>query len=236
MISKFPTFYIQRFVVLLMSGLVITAGVFTFGNANLFDRISLLAALSIMAYFYSDKNLVTILLIVTTGRFFDEIMWLIHFDTYWYKIIIYTAALWIFYIFRYDSLAKIGLVGLFLVCVAEIHWFISDYETPPHITWPVILMIEEITVRHFLFMRPVIFKKVSSDLKSLPLDWRLYKVSALFLLLLIASILEYLVRHVLFINSLFIYNAYPYIAHALACFILWIVLNDVLKRASLFKA
>ena len=88
MLHKIPAFYIQRFVILLMSGLVITAGFFTFGNAEIFDRIFLAVLIALIIYFHDDKNLASVFAIIVIGRVFEELIWLTLSDTTLVKIIV----------------------------------------------------------------------------------------------------------------------------------------------------
>jgi hypothetical protein len=42
-------------------------------------------------------------------------------------------------------------------------------------------------------------------------------------------IIEFLVRHLLTIKALYIYNSYEYIMHSLAVWVLWLVVREAIK-------
>jgi hypothetical protein len=236
MLPKIPVFYIQRFITLLMSGLVVVAGVFTFGNADIFDRIFITVLILLIVYFYEDKNLASIFAIILFGRLFEEVFWLVLTDQVMFKILVYGICLWLFYILRYDLLAKFALVIVSTTIVAEFYWYYISYEDIPNLTWYILLILQDLAIRHFVFLRPVIFKKWISPIISLPLDLQIYKIAGIFLILQFSMVTEYFIRHILGVNLLVVYYSYEYIAHILSVLMLWTTLNYSLKKTSLFNA
>jgi hypothetical protein len=237
MLSKFPAYYIQRFVILLMSGLVIVAGIMTFGNnSEVFDRIFLVSLFGLIIYFYSDKNIVSIFVIIAVGRLYEEIIFILPTQEYLFAFAIYLFSFWVFYKFRYDHLSKFCMILLVSICVAEIYWWKANYESRPDLAWYVVLLLQDIVIRHFIFMRPAIFKSWSKNMVSLPLDLQLYNLLGFFAILVNILVFEYFLRHIFNVPSLAIYKVYPYFVHAGACFMLWLILNYALKRTSLFNA
>lgn len=236
MLSRFPIFYIQRLVILLMSGLVIVAGVLTFGNAEIFAHIFLLTLVGLTIHFFNDKNLASIFIIIAAGRVYEEIVWVIMLETYAFKIIVYTLASFVLCLLRYDIMAKLALICLMCICGAEIYWYSSGYSNTPNVAWYVILIVQDVVIRHFLFMRPVALRRFSTKMISLPLDLQLYNVSGLFVIAYILLVFEYFLRHIFNIPSLLVFAAHPYVAHTLGCAMLWFILNYAIKRSSLFRA
>jgi hypothetical protein len=56
-------------------------------------------------------------------------------------------------------------------------------------------------------------------------DRRVFKIYGLYIFLESFVVLEYFTRHIYKINSLIIYNAYPYIIQAVSTYVLWVVLR-----------
>jgi hypothetical protein len=236
MLSKFPSFYIQRFAILLMSGLVITAGVFTLGNAEVFDRIFIGVISILIVYFRNNKNIACIFLILLLGRVFEEIIWITYSSESLYKIITYAVSLVVLFMLKYDVLAKLMLVCLACICMSEVYWYVTEYDNTPDLPWYTLIIMQDIVIRHLLFMRPAIFSQCSTKMVSLPLDFQLYNLSGVFVILYMVVIYEYFVRHIFQIDLLVVFKLFPYLAQITSCAILWTILNFSLKRTSLFRA
>ena len=236
MLSKLPIYYIQRFVILVMSVAVVLGGFFTFGDAELFDRIFLGLLIALIIYFRDDKNLASIFAIIAIGRVFEELIWLVLSDLNIVKALIYGICMWTFYLIRYDILAKLAMAVTGVVICAEIYWFYTKYENAPSVIWYVLTALQDLLIRHFVFLRPVIFKKWISPISSLPLDLQIYQIAGVFVVVQLIIISEYLARHLLGLDSLIVYTYYPYVAHILGVSMLWVTLNYSLKRTSLFNA
>ncbi len=236
MLSKLPIYYIQRFVILLMSASVVAAGVFTFGNAELFDRIFLGVLIALIVYFHDDKNLASVFAVIALGRIFEEVLWLIPSIEYVSKILIYSVSFIAFYMLRYDTLGKAAIFVLICICGAELYWYLTAYSKHPNVSWFVLLILQDVVIRHLLFMRPVVFKKWAPYMSSLPLDLQLYNVYAIFFVVNCAMIFEYFLRHLFLVNSLIIFDLSPYINQFIASVMLWFILNYSIKRTSLFNA
>jgi len=100
--------------------------------------------------------------------------------------------------------------------------------------------------RHLIFLRVPIFRKflsfnlvqknITIPLKQIPLDLRLYSISMLSCVVIAAIIGEYLLRHFLHVNSLVVYEYYPYIMQAFTIATLLFIANYIVKSVFKIKA
>jgi hypothetical protein len=222
---------------MLMSGAVITVGVFTFGNAILFDRLLLIIFVGLSIIYRKDKNLLSLLIIVLAGRAFEEFFWLFPDRSNGYvKGVIYFMSAVIFYKLREDSLSKFALSILFCMVGAELYWWSTHYENTPRIAYFIVVITEDLLVRHFIFLRLTIFRHHFKSLKRTPLDWQVQNLMIIFSLFYSLHIGEYFIRHILKVPSLLVYPTYPYVLQILNCLLLWFILNYTLRRTRFFKA
>jgi hypothetical protein len=66
--------------------------------------------------------------------------------------------------------------------------------------------------------------------ESINLDWIIYKLSAITIMVQAAILMEYLARHVLvYQDVLLVYFSYPYIIQGIATLSIWAVFNESYK-------
>ncbi|WP_166425793.1 hypothetical protein [Paraglaciecola sp. 20A4] len=230
--------YLPKIITALFGGLFIAAGILTFGNALVFDRIFIGILLFTGFICRKDINVLGIILILAVIRVLEEALWFIFAEqlyNHWLsKITIYLLLFFIIYKFWFDKMSKISLLILLLCISAEIYWIIIGYTLAPAIYWYAALVGLGLLTRHFLFSRIQMTEQFTSKSgKSINLDWYIYQVTRIYIFIEGLNIFEYILRHVFQIKYIqIIYYVYPYIMQSLATFTLWIVFNEANK---LFK-
>jgi|GEM_PF-1020201 len=230
--------YLPKIITALFGGLFIAAGILTFGNALIFDRLFLGILLFTGFICRKDINVLGIIIILAAIRVLEEFLWFLFTDqlyNHWIsKFVIYLVLLFSIYKFWFDKMSKVSLVILLICVLAEIYWVMIGYSVTPAIYWYAALVVLSLLTRHFLFSRIQITEQFTIKTgKSINLDWYIYQITRMYIFIEGLNIFEYILRHVFSLKNMqIIYHIYPYIMQSLATFTLWIVFNEANK---LFK-
>jgi hypothetical protein len=219
-----------------MTAIVITTGSLSFGNADIFDRILLAALIGATIYFWNDKSIASILILLIFFRLLEEFYWLVHTNSILTRVLVYSISLALMFMLRKDKMAMYSLCLLSCVCTAELYWYFIEYTKTPKLSWYVALIDIDIALRYLITNRQQVFKSWAHQITLKPLDEQIKNILSLFILSISLQILEYFVRHIVQIQSLFIYSSYPYAIHALNGLLLWVIANYTLRETALFKA
>ncbi|MFT2091320.1 hypothetical protein ACMUMK_10055 [Paraglaciecola sp. 2405UD69-4] len=205
-------------------------GILSFGNAYIFDRV-FLAVLVFTALLCKDNiNIVSVVVILFIQAIIGETLWLFWDDTLTFKFIFYIFSLAVLYFCRHDKITRVILAVTILMIITNIFWYITSYN-PPNTTWYMWLTISSLGVRFLIFSRVSFvehyFPKRS---ESINLDWAIYRLSAFFIFIQVAMILEYWVRHVFsYSDAILMYTIYPYLTQTIATLIIWVVFHESYK-------
>jgi hypothetical protein len=223
--------YLSKFLTAIFGGLFITLGILTFGNSNIFDWFFLSVLIFTAIICHKNINIVSIVLILFAQLALNQVVWFVLNEHYLVVIFFYVFALWAIYQFRYDWAAKLMLFSVIIVIISDIYWFINDYPRP-QISWYIWLMTSNLFVRYLIFSRVgIVDRYFPRKGLSTHLDWIIYKLSALIIIIQAILLMEYLVRHVLGLsNALFIYYCYPYLFQGIATISIWVVFNESYKQ------
>ncbi len=207
--------------------------VFSFGQPLLFDRIYLVLLLGAAAYSYHiDRNIFGIFVILFLERIFEETMFMLNSDEMSFKIIVISLCAFACYKLRYDRMIWVAVGALLSLILAEAYWHFTDYDTP-RIYWSIVILFQSLMVRHFIFFRPAIMEQRFPEWKEIRwinTDWQIYQLMFVFVVIESLRLLEYYVRHILgFTDIIVIYTLYAYVTQALACTIIWIILNETVR-------
>jgi hypothetical protein len=238
--------YLPKLITALFGGLFIAAGVLTFGNALIFDRLYIGILIFTAIICRKNINVVGIIVILLIERIIEELLWFSfvdHFYNLWtVKILVYTALGFMLYKLWYDTMAKVALPCLLLSIGADLYWYVIEYANAPGIYWYNIIIAQSLLVRYLLFSRI----ELTEDFFKMPaessnLDWFIYQITRLYIIIQALNISEYLLRHSgieRFSHIQIIYNIYPYLIHLIGTFTLWILFNEVNKilEGKLLKA
>lgn len=221
--------YLPKIITALFGGLFIFAGVYTFGNAELFDRIFIGVLIFAAIVCRKNINVLGVLIILVLQRGLDELAWFI-FNTDFElttKILFYALALTSAYFLKYDSISKLLFSCTILALCAEVYWYVSD-QNSHKIHWYLASMNIALLVRHALFMRVSYTEDFfPSKAGSINLDWHIYKLNALASIVLAFTLIEYMIWGVFnFSNADVMYTAMPFMTHAISTYAIWITFNE----------
>lgn len=223
--------YLPKIMTALFGGLFIAAGILTFGNAAIFDRLFIGILFFTALICRNSVNVLSVLAIILLQRALEELAWSFLTDTYLVKTTLYALGFWLVYYLRHDWVTRILLASLILVSVAEIYWYLND-DLAPQVYWNIGLMIFDVIIRYLIFSR---FSFVELWFKgraiSINLDWTIYKLSAIAIIVQCTIVSEYLIRHIFELpNLLVVYAAYPYAMHIIATIAIWATFNESYKQ------
>lgn len=216
----------------------LTIALLSFGYAEYFDRLFIIFLLGLILFNLTNANIVSIAFIFLFERSLEELVFF--FSTYLYvKPLIYLLSLWLIRALWYDKLIKYVILPTIVTCIiCELYWYTTLYSAPRIHSYIAMLMLNMIT-RHLIFLRVPIFKKfenlsfikqmLSQSLKQVSVDLQLYSLARINILVIIIMIAEYLIRHLTGINSILMYEYYPYIVQSLTVAILFLLTNFLIK-------
>jgi hypothetical protein len=223
--------YLPKLMTAFFGGLFVAAGIFTFGNALVFDRLFLGVIAFTAILCRQNVNVLSLTLIIFLQQIIEELAWLYLSSDYQIKVFIYMVGFWMVYHLWHDWTSRLLLTCTALAASAEVYWFVTEYK-PPQMFWYVFIIMMCMSVRHLIFLRVNIVEiYISKKAKSINLDWVLYKVNALIIIAQAIVLFEYCLRHVLGLqNALFAYYSLTYVIHALLTVLIWATFNESYKQ------
>ncbi len=221
--------YLPKLLTALFGGLFIALGIFSFGHAAVFDRVFLAVLIFTAIVCRHDINVVSVITLLLAQALLSELVWLL-LSHYSLKPMIILLAIISVYYFRHDKIVRLIGPILLLVSVTEIYWFLTDYPSPKT-CWYLWLIISGLLMRHLLFIRIVIIERFfPKKATSIHLDWALYKLSAVYILVQLAITCEYIIRHLAnYPELLVVYEIYPYLIQGLSTLAIWFVFYESYK-------
>jgi hypothetical protein len=193
--------------------------------------------MSLMLCFSKDKNFLALLIIIIFNHIFPNIIY--HIETLHTnpisKTFIYVLSSYIFFRYRYDKLATFSNALTFCMIVAELYWWLTGYSKVPLIAYSISLVATSIITRHLILQRVLLFS-FWPRIKKTPIDWNLYNLIGLAVPITALFVIEYFFRHILNIQSIVIYEAYPLLIYSTNAAVLWVLLNYALQKIGLFQA
>lgn len=222
--------YLPQIFTALFGGLFIAASILTFGNALAFDRIFLGVILFTAILCRKDVNVLSVIVIIFLQHLVEELAWLYIPDSYQIKALVCIVGFWLVHYLWYDWASKILLLCLVSWVSTEIYWFMVEYD-PPQTFWYLCIIMICISIRHLVFLRVnLVGTYLPKHAKSINLDWLLYKINAVIMLVQAVVLFEYFLRHLFGYDVLFAYEALPYIIHALSTLLIWATFNESYKQ------
>ncbi|UAA38632.1 hypothetical protein KIH87_18535 [Paraneptunicella aestuarii] len=214
--------------------LAITAAILilSYGNPMVFDRaiVFVLIATALLS-FKLDKNIFSIASIILYERIFEEVIWAIESNTFWYQELWYHQ----FYLLcivlicslnRQQILSKLVVLFVLIIEAAILHWIDIGYVIPT-MYWPLVMIFETLVSIYLIRNRVFLWNKfIGHDVSIMPksIDRKILVVMYLFIFLESLKLSEYMLRHVFGMhNILYLYNNYTYLSQALTACILWIM-------------
>ncbi len=214
----------------------LAAGLITFGNALVFDRLYIGILLFACWLCRSEWNLLSIIAIIALERVVEEMAWITLTNEYMIKLPLYCLCTYLIYKFCQGSFRWYCFFCISLVFGSEIYWLLTNYLAP-EIYWDVYYLAQTLLTRWLFVHRCFLLGNLTAErfpgtAKSLELDYLLANLMTGYAILSSFQILEYLLRHSLgFHDIAYIHASYPYVAHSFSIFILFsIFLNSIRFR------
>lgn len=224
--------YLPKLITALFGGLFIFAGIYTFGNALLFDRIFIGVLIFTAIICRKNINVLGVMIILVTQRLLEEFGWLILESEYLYpiKLMFYAIAAYLCYKMKYDMISKMLVFCLVLALSAEVYWFAFNIE-PPLVHWFVFIIVLTLLARHMIFLR-VSFTDdyFPNKAESINLDWQIYKLNGVAASINSVVMIEYLAIKLFDLKDVkFFISVTPYLMHAIATYAIWVIFHESYK-------
>lgn len=208
------------------------AGIYTFGNGLLFDRLFICVLVFTAVICRNNVNVLGVVIILVIQRLVEETAWSISELDYQtiIKAAFYFLALLSCWAFWYDIIAKLLLSVLILSIGSEFYWIYTQ-ASAPEIYWYVGLIASNLFVRHLIFMRVSYTEDFfPHQTQSINLDWHIHKLNAVAACVLSLLIFEYFVRSVLgFERIVLVYSYASYALQAIATYAIWVIFYESYK-------
>lgn len=224
--------YLPKVLTALFGGLFIFAGVYTFGNGLLFDRIFIGILVFTGIVCRKNVNVLGVVIILMIIHIMNEAGWLISESEFkaFAKTGFYVLSILIYIQLRYDKLSRVLLICLVASLLSEAYWELQG-RTAPEIYWYIFILSMNLLTRHLLFLRVSYTDDYfPGKSQSINMDWHIYKLNAVAAGIQFLNIMEYLARSLLdYFEVLFIYNVYPYLMQAVSTYMIWVIFNESYK-------
>ncbi|MGY8897753.1 MAG: hypothetical protein ACKVI8_06945 [Paraglaciecola sp.] len=220
---------IRAYTGIVFSGLVllgcIALGVITYNEPRNFERASFLFLIFTAYVCKHDKDLLSVIGILAISYFIDHLMLLAAENLTWWNFIMYQCAAAIIFTLWRDKLSKLSAIVLALVVLAEIYWGLTNYQKPD-LSLAVGKLAFALIVRHVFIHRPDYIERFFNyDGDYIAVDKKFRDLYAVYILIEIANIAEYLIRHTTQYKPLIVYQTYPFIIQIISTLSLWFVLH-----------
>lgn len=224
--------YFPKIITALLGGLFIFASIYSFGNPLVFDRIYI--GLLIFTAFICRKNVnvlgvVVILLIVSA---INEVAWVVSELDFplAIKALFYLLGIAVYAMVRYDKVSIFLALSIAICLLSEAYW-IAVSKAAPELHWYIFIQASYMLTRHLLFYRVSYTDDYfKGKAKSIDLDWHIFKLNTIAIIIQTLNIIEYVIRNVFGkVEIMIIYNLYPYLMHALLTYYIWIIFQESYK-------
>lgn len=224
--------YLPKLITALFGGLFISLGIYTFGNALIFDRIFIGVLVFTAVICRHNIDVLGVVIILVAFTLMDEAGWylLINGNDLVIRIGFYSIAGLALLKLKHDPLSRLLFFSLLISVCAEAFWFITEKKASS-IHWYIYTLFLALLTRYLIFVRVSYTEEwFPGKGESINLDWHIYKLNAVMAAVQTASILEFIVRNVFGYKSvLIVYTIYPYLMQAIATYTIWIIFNESYK-------
>lgn len=228
---------IERFFRTVVAICGISAGVYTFGDALLFDRLYILTIIVVAIVVRKDINLIAVVVLLALQRVNEEIGYIVVGELHHiFKTGVYCLLAAACYFLRKDALWWLLFPLLGLCLGAELFWLLANYRAPV-ISWHLFLIINAVLIRKLVWQRELWTKRYyRKSARSLDIDYYVYELNLIYICANTAVVMEYMGRHVLrFSESLVIYHSFPYIAHTMTVLTLILLIDQTITNLNAGK-
>lgn len=213
------------------AGAFIAAGIWSYGQVTLFEQVYLGMLGFIALLFIRDVNMLGLIVIEIGAHISSMAIWYF-LDMLFAKIFTYGFIILSLYLLKYEEKRRYIIAFVALSLGAEAYWLATGYDAP-QIYYNLILININLFLRYFLFRRVFITAQIFPGAeRSLEADIDLYNLIWLYVLVHIAMVSEYFLRHIFGLNIMFIYDVSPYLFHGLSVYTAWIIVAQGTKLLS----
>lgn len=232
--------FIQHAISAMLIGVFLALGLYTFGEPLLFDRVFFTALFLLALAFRKDINLLGVTLIIIAERLTEEIGYALILDSLPLKFLTYGLCLYALTLRRNDMLFFPTLATLLIMISTECYWWQTEYKFL-NTHWYAFLIALNLMVRKAISIRcfwTLDNLKKGDKAETLKIDYYIYQMAGAFTLINIAILAEYLLRHVLKLPILVVYEYYPIVTQGLAFLLLFFIADQSIKvtRSKLIQA
>lgn len=225
--------YFRRHSNNLISGaLAIAIAIFmisTFGEKLMFDTAAPIAYLFCAYLFKEDKNIMGVCVVLAVVQILINFIFIFSVDNYLTRIIFYLLTALVLSIFRSDKQFGIVTAVLILSLISEFYWYFTGYHGPEiYFSFAKIsvYMVAKFALTYRAHGLSIYLKEKSTAIR---LDWIVLKVLSVGILIEIVYLAEYLIRHNTDLNPILMYQLYPYVAHAISAYYMWLILDHAIS-------
>ncbi|MFT5756651.1 MAG: hypothetical protein ACI9LM_001371 [Alteromonadaceae bacterium] len=214
----------------------LTLGLLSFGYTEYFDRLFLIYLISLSAVYIKNINVVSLLAILLIERVIEEVVYFSN-TLIMAKIGIYILTLLLIKLLWYDKIVKMVVLPIIvLVLLAECYWALIEYNSP-RIHFYIGMIWLNVITRHLIFMRaPLIKQYLSAVVNQTSIDWQLYSIAKWNVVVIVALICEYLLRHLTPASPMFVYEHYRYAMQILSVATVYFLTKYILSIKFKIKA
>lgn len=199
----------------LIASVALFAVIDAFGKPLWFDRLFIMTLLLAGLINYRNINIVGIVVIMVGAMFLEELLWAFAVNHAVVKFPIYIMCIVGFFWLEGDTYRWGGLLVGVSAIVAEVWWLYTGYDGPD-IYWTVALIGLAFAQRRLLIGRAFITAmRYPTKAAMIKLDLILYTATGVMVGIKMLEYLEYLVRHLLLVNSTVVYFYSQYAAQFL---------------------
>ena len=226
--SLLKSYWIETIAPILLFGIFIILVYMSFGHPMYFDALFVVAMLAVFTTYKRNKNLFFNLMIFFIIRFILEGAFVFS-DSELSKLLYYVSSIVLIILLKHDKhvIAIVAPVTLLSIGV-ELYWALTGY-IGPDLHYYIISISLNCVLRFFLVFRSHIKWLSDVEAKSLPFEYTLYKLVAASNLVVVAMVLEYMVRHLTQLSPMFVYEAYSYVLQVIGLFVLYLFMKHALN-------
>jgi hypothetical protein len=224
------SFYSKRIAINLTAATFACLAVFTYGRWHYLDIFSICVLSAVLIFSRFNVNIVATVIIIVSGRLLETMAFYLITNTWYSKATVYLIVLFTLFHSRHDKLFTLSFITFALCIAAEQWWYHIDYPAP-EIFYSMLTIAIGLVVRKLLIIRPyLVYQVTGKNADFTRVDWHIAKVYGFAIMVEVAYISEYIIRHTTSLSPTIIYALYPMIMHAFSSLILWLLFKFVMDE------
>jgi hypothetical protein len=224
--------YLPKILTALFGGVFVWLGIISFNNPTIFDQLFIFILLFTAFVCRHNINVVGVIIVVAIHQILGVSAWFIYNqeNTDYLEIVFYLFGIITWYKIKYDPVSRLLLLSILISFFSELFWYINAMEGSA-LHWYIMVLSINLLTRHLIFTRVNVtctyFPKKGG---SINLDWHIYKLNALAIIIQAINISEYTLRGVFGLKDLmYVYDFYPYAMQGISTYTIFIIFNENYK-------